>query len=230
MASSLDPALPGAVLWDMDGTLVDTDPLWFAAEASIATRYGVPWGHEQSAELVGMPIERYGELLVEHGVPLPVEDVVDALIDTVGSQLGQGVVWRPGVMELLAELSAAQVPTALVTMSRRGLADAVVALAPDGAFTVVVSGDDVERGKPHPEPYLRAASELGVAPGRCVALEDSPAGIASAMAAGVRTLGVRHMVPVEPRPGLSRVPSLAGIGLADLARVLAGEDLDLMPS
>jgi len=228
MATADRPALPAAVLWDMDGTLVDTEPLWFAAEAAIAERHGVPWGPELSAQLVGMPLERYAQMLVERGVALPTPDLVSALVDIVSAGLDQRITWQPGVLDLLAELAAAGVPCALVTMSYRRLADAVVAKAPAGAFRVVVTGDDVEHGKPHPEPYLRAAAELGVEPHRCVALEDSPPGIGSAMASGARTLGVPHMVPVEPRPGLSRVPTLAGIGLAELARIVAGEDLDLL--
>jgi HAD superfamily hydrolase (TIGR01509 family) len=222
------PALPAAVLWDMDGTLVDTEPLWFAAEATIAERHGVPWGPDLSAQLVGMPLERYAQILVEHGVELPVPDLVGALVDMVATGLDRRITWQPGALDLLAALSAADVPCALVTMSYRRLADTVVAQAPTGTFQVVVTGDDVEHGKPHPEPYLRAAAELGVEPHRCVALEDSPPGIGSAMASGARTLGVPHMVPVEARPGLSRVPTLAGIGLADLARIVAGEDLDLL--
>jgi HAD superfamily hydrolase (TIGR01509 family) len=228
MASEHDPALPAAVLWDMDGTLVDTEPLWFAAEAAIAERHGVPWGPDLSAELVGMPLERYAQMLVDRGVELSAPDVVAALVDMVADGLDREVTWQPGVLDLLAELSDAGVPCALVTMSYRRLADVVVAQAPAGTFRVVVTGDDVEHGKPHPEPYLRAAAALGVAPHRCVALEDSPPGIGSALASGARTIGVPHMVPVEPRPGLSRVPTLVGLGLADLARVVAGEDLDLL--
>lgn len=228
MATQPDPALPAAVLWDMDGTLVDTEPLWFAAEAAIAERHGVPWGPELSAQLVGMPLDRYAQMLVDRGVELSAPDVVAALVDMVAEGLGAQITWQPGVLDLLAELADAGVPCALVTMSYRRLADAVVAQAPVGAFQVVVTGDDVEHGKPHPEPYLRAAAELGVAPERCVALEDSPPGIGSALASGARTIGVPHMVPVDPRPGLSRVPTLAGVGLADLARIASGQVVDLL--
>lgn len=228
MATAEPPALPAAVLWDMDGTLVDTEPLWFAAEAVIAERHGVPWGPELSAQLVGMPLERYAQMLVDRGVELSVPDLVGALVDMVAAGLERGITWQPGVLDLLAELSAAGVPCALVTMSYRRLADAVLAQAPAGTFRAVVTGNDVEHGKPHPEPYLRAAAELAVEARRCVAIEDSPPGIGSALASGARTLGVPHMVPVEARAGLSRVPTLAGIGLADLARIAAGEVLDLL--
>src|SRR5690606_12389082 len=120
--------------------------------------------------------------------------------------------------ELLVALREAAVPCALVTMSYRQLAEPVVALAPEGAFQALVCGDDVERGKPHPEPYLRAADLLGVDVERCVAIEDSPTGIASARAAGAATLGVEAVVPVEAEPGLSRTPSLELVGLPMLTR------------
>ncbi|MCV2394812.1 HAD family hydrolase [Actinotalea sp. M2MS4P-6] len=220
--------LPAAVLWDMDGTLIDTEPLWFAAEAALAARHGVAWGPELSEGLVGMPLDVYGATLVEHGVDLTVDQVVAELVAEVRGGLVDGVTWQPGVRDLLTGLAAAGVPCALVTMSYRELAEPVVAQAPPGAFRVVVAGQDVEQGKPHPEPYQRAAAALGVPIGRCVAIEDSPPGITSAMAAGARTLGVPHIVDVTPRPGLSRVPSLAEVDLAMLAAIGAGQVLDLL--
>ncbi|MDO8107553.1 HAD family phosphatase [Isoptericola sp. b441] len=223
-----DAPLPAAVLWDMDGTLVDTEPLWFAAEAALARHHGVAWDASLSRQLVGMPLERYAQILVGRGVDLVVDDVVDRLVDSVAQGLVREVTWQPGVLGLLAELAESRVPCALVTMSYRRLADAVVAQAPPGTFRVVVTGDDVQHGKPHPEAYLRAAAELGVDPTRCLAIEDSPPGIGAALASGARTLAVQNVVPVERREGLSRVPTLAGVGLTDLVQILAGDDLDLL--
>ncbi|GAA4971615.1 hypothetical protein GCM10023225_11650 [Kineococcus glutinatus] len=135
--------------------------------------------------------------------------------------------WRPGARERLAGLRAAGVPTALVTMSYRSLAQEVVQLLP-GAFDVLVPGDEVARGKPAPDPYLRAAELLGVDPRECVALEDSATGVRSAEAAGCRTVAVPHLVPVPAAPGRSRVRSLADVDLAVLARLRAGEVVDLL--
>jgi HAD superfamily hydrolase (TIGR01509 family) len=220
--------LPAAVLWDMDGTLVDTEPLWFAAELEVAARFGVTWSRALSEHLVGMPLDVYASMLVERGVDRSITEVVDALVSIVAERLADHVAWQPGALSLLAELAEAGVPCALVTMSYRSLAAPVVGQAPPGTFRVVVTGEDVAHGKPHPEAYLRAAEQLGVPVERCVAIEDSPPGIASAMAAGVRTLGVQHLVPVAARPGLSRLASLAGVRLADLTRILAGEVVDLL--
>ncbi|PFG43075.1 HAD superfamily hydrolase (TIGR01509 family) [Isoptericola jiangsuensis] len=220
------PALPAAVLWDMDGTLVDTEPYWIRAEHELVAAYGGSWSHEQALELVGNPLTVSAEILRDAGVDLPVEGIVDHLLGRVRHQVDLAVPWRPGARELLAALGGAGIPCALVTMSYSVLADAVVAHVP-GAFTTLVTGDQVSRGKPDPEPYLVAAARLGVAVTGCVAIEDSPTGITSALAAGARTLGVEAVVPVEPRPGLSRADSLADVDLDVVRRIAAGEVVDL---
>ncbi|WP_435736104.1 HAD family phosphatase [Cellulosimicrobium sp. PMB13] len=223
-------ALPAAVLWDMDGTLVDTEPYWIAAEHELVDAHGGTWTHEDAMSLVGNPLLTSAQILRERGgVDLPVEEIVQFLIGRVIDQVRVKVPWQPGARELLASLREAGVPCALVTMSYRELAEPVAALAPADAFQVLVCGDEVERGKPDPEPYLLAAERLGVDVTRCVAIEDSPAGIASALASGAATLGVEAVVPVRPAPGLSRTPSLEHVDLGLLARLVADEVVDLMP-
>ena len=131
------------------------------------------------------------------------------------------VPWRPGARELLADVRANQIPTALVTMSWRRFAMEVVDALPAGAFDVSVVGDDVERGKPHPDPYLLAAERLGVDITRCLAIEDSPTGVASALAAGATVLAVPHHVDVPARDEaghrMIRRETLTGLTAADLA-------------
>jgi HAD superfamily hydrolase (TIGR01509 family) len=219
---------PAAVLWDMDGTLIDTEPYWMAAETELVEAHGGSWGHEQGLAMVGQPLLVSAQILRDHGVPLPPEEIVDFLIRRVIEEVERDVPWQPGARELLTALADAGVPCALVTMSYRSLADTFVAAAPAGVFRAVVTGDVVTHGKPHPEAYLTAADQLGVDPARCVAVEDSPAGIGSAMAAGARTIGVEAVLPVDPRPGLSRVSSLADLDLDDLARIADGAVLDLI--
>jgi HAD superfamily hydrolase (TIGR01509 family) len=222
--------LPAAVLWDMDGTLVDTEPYWIAAEHELVDAHGGTWTHEDAMSLVGNPLLTSAQIIRDRGgVDLPVEEIVQFLIGRVIDQVRVEVPWQPGARELLGSLREAGVPCALVTMSYRELAEPVAALAPADAFQVLVCGDEVERGKPDPEPYLLAAERLGVDIARCVAIEDSPAGIASALASGAATLGVEAVVPVEPAPGLSRTPSLELVDLDLLARLVAGEPVDLMP-
>ncbi len=222
--------LPAAVLWDMDGTIVDTEPLWLAAEMRLMTAAGVPFGPADHAEMIGMALLTAAEVLQGRGVDLPAEEIVDRLVADVHAALLLEVPWLPGVPELLASLVDAGVPCALVTMSYRNLADAVVAGAPAGAFSVVVAGDEVVEGKPHPEAYLRAAEALGVAAQDCVAIEDSVPGVAAAYASGARTIGIQHVVPVAERPGLSRIDSVRHLSMDLIARVASGETVDLISS
>lgn len=225
-----DRHLPQAVLWDMDGTLVDTEPYWIAAEHELVEAHGGTWTHEDAMSLVGNPLRESARIIRERGgVDLPLDEIVAFLIGRVIDQVRVEVPWQAGARELLASLRDAGVPCALVTMSYRELAEPVAALAPEGAFQVLVCGDEVERGKPDPQPYLVAAEKLGVDVTRCVAIEDSPAGIASARAAGAVTLGVEAVVPVLPAPGLSRTPSLELVDVHLLARIASGDVVDLMP-
>ena len=222
------PDLPAAVLWDMDGTLVDTEPAWIAAERGLVAEFGGVWTEEDALSMVGSPLLGAAAILQRHGVDLPLEEIVDRLLADVEAAVARELVWRPGALELLAELRAAGVPCALVTMSYRRFAEAVLAQGAAEEFTVLVTGDEVTQDKPHPEPYLRAARLLGVDVTRCVAIEDSRTGVASALASGARTLGVRNVVDIDPAPGLSRAGSLAGIGLAEIRRIASGEVLDLL--
>ncbi|WP_068424729.1 HAD family hydrolase [Piscicoccus intestinalis] len=209
--------LPAAVLWDMDGTLLDTEPYWIEQEHRLVESYGGVWSDEHAHNLVGNDLLVTAAYIREHSpVDLEPEALVDALQSGVIDRLREEVPWRPGALELLAELRSLGVPCALVTMSWRAMVDVVVAGLPEGSFDVVLSGDEVERGKPHPEPYLVAARELGVDVGDCVAIEDSVTGVASAFASGARTIAVPLVVQVPPRDGLTVLPSLAGVRAADL--------------
>lgn len=217
VAFHADPALPSAVLWDMDGTLVDSEPYWIAAEYELVGRFGGTWTDADAHALVGNPLLVSAAYIRERGgVRLDDHAIVEALMGSVVDRVRLDASWRPGARELVAALSAAGVPQALVTMSWVPLADAVLAHLPAGTFGVVVTGDQVTQGKPHPEPYATALTQLGLEPAWCVAIEDSPTGLASAEAAGVRTLAVPHVVAVEPAPGRFIIDSLEGFGPLDL--------------
>lgn len=208
-----------AVLWDMDGTLVDTEPYWIAAEYRLVEFFGGSWSDEHAHAVIGKPLLVTASYLREHGgVRMAPEQIVDWMLDAVIEDTRRHVEWRPGVRELLAEMKAAGLPTALVTMSYRNLASTVAELLPAGSFQSLVCGDEVRNGKPDPEPYLLAAARLGVPPERCLAIEDSPSGIASAEAAGCLVVAVPNQVPVEPTPTRTVLGTLAGISLAELVR------------
>ncbi|MEJ5915606.1 HAD family hydrolase [Pseudokineococcus sp. 1T1Z-3] len=214
--------LPAAVLLDMDGTLVDTEPVWWAAQKALVEAHGGTWTDSQAMALVGNDLYVSAEALRrEGGVDLEPTALVEVLAAQVIAELRRDPRWRPGARELLTALHEDGVPCALVTMSWRSIAEAMVAHLPAGTFTAVVVGDEVTRGKPAPDPYLQAAAALGVDPARCVAVEDSPTGVASAVAAGVPTVAVPHVVGIEPGPGRTVVPTLAGLLPQDLLRLTA---------
>ena len=215
--------LPSAVFWDMDGTLVDTEPYWINAEHAIVEEAGGIWNDEYAHQLVGNDLMVSAEFIRDNSpVSLDPVEIIEELLRRVIAQVTEHVPWRPGAVELLTALGEAGVPNALVTMSWRSLADAVVEALPPGTFTAVITGDEVEHGKPHPEPYLAAARALGVEVTDCVAIEDSPTGVRSAVAAGVPTLAVPHVVPVPVIVGAVQAPSLRGLTPWDLRTLFVG--------
>ncbi len=191
--------LPTAVLWDMDGTLVETEPYWIESEYELVEEHGGTWSREDALALVGNDLIVSGRYIREHsGIDLEPSQIVEELLDKVVARIEGAVPWRPGAVELLSDLRRHGVRCALVTMSYRRFVAPVLAQLPEGTFEVVVTGDAVSQGKPHPEPYEKAAALLGVDPADTVAIEDSNTGARSAESAGCRVLVVPNHVPVLP--------------------------------
>lgn len=209
----------------MDGTLIDSEPLWMAAETDLVQSWGGSWTLEDSLTLVGNPMHVSAEVLRGRGVGLSVPEVVAFLNGRVAAAVAADTPWQPGARELLTELRALGVPQALVTSSFRELADPFARTA--GVFDAVVAGDEVSHSKPHPEPYLTAAERLGVDIADCVVVEDSPSGIGSGLASGGRVLGVQVVAELPDDPRLSMVSALTRVTVEHLARIAAGEVLDL---
>jgi HAD superfamily hydrolase (TIGR01509 family) len=217
------PADPlAAVLWDMDGTLVDTEPFWIRAETAMVAARGREWTQADAHALVGLDLlESAAYLQRVGGVEMDAVAIVETLMDRVIELIADDPPWQPGARELLASLGAEGVPCVLVTMSWRRLAGAIVDLLPPGTFAATVVGDEVPRGKPHPDPYLTAARLFGADPAACVAIEDSPTGAASARAAGCAVLGVPHVVDVPADAVDTLVPSLTAVDVPMLRRLVA---------
>ena len=216
------PAALRAVLFDMDGLLVDSEPLWFEVERAVMARLGGQWGEADQRALIGGSLDRtVSWLLAKAAAPASREDVARWLVAEMAALiLARGLPLQPGAGPLLAALDAVGVPCALVTASSRAIMDAVLTVT-GLSFDVTVCGEDVRRGKPDPEPYLLAAARLGVPAAGCVVLEDSPTGIAAARAAGCPVIAVPS-VPVAPRPGLIIVDSLEEVGFDRLEGIMTG--------
>jgi HAD superfamily hydrolase (TIGR01509 family) len=210
------------VLFDMDGLLVDSEPLWFEVECAVMARLDGRWSEADQQALIGGSLPRtVSYLLARAGRPASPEDVGRWLVDGMTELLmSRPLTMLPGAGELLAEVRSAGIPHALVTSSERPVMDAVLRQL-GVSFTATVCADDVTRGKPDPEPYLRAASLLGADPQACVALEDSPNGVASAEAAGCRLIAVPSLVPIGAQDGRMIVASLSQVNLALLRDLVA---------
>jgi HAD superfamily hydrolase (TIGR01509 family) len=201
----------------MDGTLVDSEPYWTVAELALAERYGGRWSAEQSLQLVGFDLLDAARFMrTEMGIDLAPQEIVEEMLDSVIHQVEESVPWRPGALELLTSLTEAGVRCALVTMSWTRFVDPILAALPPGVFSAVVTGDTVDRGKPHPEPYLSAARQLDVLAGECLALEDSDTGATSAAAAGCTVLCAPLHVSVPPGPRRVFTDSLVGLTASSL--------------
>lgn len=212
--------LPAAVLWDMDGTLIDSEPYWMKSEGAFAKANNTIWTEQDGLSLVGMSLYDSSKIIKERvGSNLEPEQIIEKLTDEVTAQLKQEIFWRPGSKELLLLLRKKKIKTALVTMSMHRMAKQVADSIGFDAFDVIVAGDDVRHGKPHPEPYLKAAELLGEKPEDCVAFEDSLTGLRSAEAANTKAVGVKNIVEIPMEPGRILWPTLEGVTIADLRRL-----------
>jgi HAD superfamily hydrolase (TIGR01509 family) len=203
----------------MDGTLVDTERLWWEAVEQVAGR---PLTEADQPEVLGRPVEHTAEWLGA-ATGRSARDLAADLHREFADRVRTGIVPRPGALDLLAALAAAGVPTALVTASPRAVADVVLDALGAGRFAASVTADDTPRTKPAPDPYLAACRALGVEPTACVAVEDTETGVASAEAAGCAVLAVPSLAPIGAAPGRTVRDSLAGVTVEELGRMVTPE-------
>ncbi|GAA1588665.1 HAD superfamily hydrolase (TIGR01509 family) [Leucobacter aridicollis] len=222
MTTATTSGRPAAALWDMDGTIIDSEPLWIAAEMAMLERYGLAFPPGTETQLVGLGLTAAAERFQQIGVPLSVDEIIAewsrALVAGLATDAPR---WMPGALELLAEFRELGVPNVLVTMSVRPIADAVVALLPEGTFAAVVAGDEVAHEKPHPDPYRRGAAAVGAAAPDCIAFEDSRPGVTSAIAAGAVVVATPGIVPLEAGLAHDTRTTLQGLDAAGASALWA---------
>ena len=197
---------PTAILFDHDGTLVDTEPVWAAAKVALTAEFGGTWTEQDTLDCLGLSMQFTLDRLRERGVNLPNEEINDRLVAKVREALAQQPVeFLPGIERFLSEVRDAQIPAAIVTNATTSVARRTANAAPEGTFSVVIGNDETTHPKPDPQPYLLAAERLGVDPTQCVALEDSPSGVRSATAAGMRVIVVPGELDVPAELGTARL-------------------------
>jgi hypothetical protein len=211
---------PQAVLWDLDGTIIDSEPYWLLSEQRMVEEFGGTWSEADGMALVGSGLTFAATEMQRHGVTLPVDVIVQRMVDEVDAMIAEQIPWREGARELLDSIHAAGIPQVIVTMSYRSTAHFIANAV--GIFAAVVSGEDVGNPKPHPEPYLMGAAAVGADPRLCVALEDSIPGNASAVAAGVVTIAVPLHIAIPDSPEYTTWHTIVGRDVSDIREVFSG--------
>lgn len=209
-----------AVLWDLDGTLIDSEPRWYQIQRALMEEAGLTWTTEDAAEMTGNTLHAVSSAMHERGFNLPVPEIGERVMEGVVAMFGTSIPWQPGAESLLRSSVEAGLASALVTMSYRRIAAPVIEAVP-GVFSATVTGDEVERGKPHPEAYLKAMDMLGVRPEECLAFEDSGPGVASAVAAGAVTIGIERHIPLSGTPAFRVIDDFVGLTPASLRELHA---------
>ncbi|MFH8571191.1 HAD family hydrolase [Streptomyces sp. NPDC017993] len=210
-----------AVFLDLDGTLVDTEGFWWEAETEVFAELGHILDDTHREVVVGGPMTRSaGYLIQATGAQIGLAELSLRLNASFVARIGRGVPLMPGARRLLAELAAHQVPTALVSASHRTIIDRMLHSLGREHFRLTLAGDDLERTKPHPDPYLTAAARLGVDPARCAVVEDTMTGVTAGEAAGCRVVAVPSVMPIPAAPGRTIVGSLEEVDLSFLRSLI----------
>ena len=206
-----------AILFDMDGTLIDSEPLWLKAEIEVMAEVGCHWDEQDQINCLGGPAERTERYMQERSQNIkPYGYFINRLHEVMRARITNELDLIPNALSLLKECKDAGIKTALVTASSRDLMTIVLKRFPLGTFDVIVSGDDVEKSKPDPAPYLLAAKQLSVDILKCLVLEDSITGVQSGLASGAKVIGIPHLVQMSEHPNLRVISSLDEITLSDI--------------
>jgi HAD superfamily hydrolase (TIGR01509 family) len=198
-----------AVFFDMDGLMVDSEPEWFKSETEVTAKFGYHWTEEDQVHCLGGPLTRVGQYMHDKcdGAQTP-EYFTQALIDTQALKMRGNTPTMPGALELVGELQAHGIKTGLVSASPRNIVDAVLDNLGHDIFPFSISSDDVEKTKPNPDCYLKAAVMTGSKIDNCLVFEDSLTGMSAATASGAYLIAVPHMVKIEESARVRVISSL----------------------
>ncbi len=206
-----------AVFFDMDGTFVNSEPHWLAAETSLMAEYGHEWTQEDQRYCLGGPLSKVGQYMYElAGKVESPEFFHHELVRRTVEHFQSHIEYMPGALELLLQLKKEGIPVGLVTASPSSMMSATLSRLPEEYFDVAVSGDDVKVTKPDPEGYILAAERLGVDISHSIILEDSLTGISAAVSSGAFVVAVPMMVTVTEKPRQKIVHSLVDVSVDTL--------------
>ncbi len=209
-----------AVLFDMDGLLIDSEPFWLEAEIELTARFGYAWTLQDQSACLGGPLTRLGEYMYSKcNQKQNPAYFTQAITELMVAKLINGAPLMPGASSLLGELASAQIPLAMVSASPRQIVDAALSAHPNLPFAITISSDDVERTKPFPDGYLKAAQHLGVEIEECLIFEDSLTGMAAAQSSGAYLIAVPHIVHVDEGVKTRVVKSLEEINYQKLEKL-----------
>jgi HAD superfamily hydrolase (TIGR01509 family) len=215
-----------AVLWDMDGTLIDSEPLWIEQERQLMESIGATWTHEDAIHCVGGPMARVDAYMRSK---LPSADLdkfgplvlTNKLLQRMEDRLSQDIPFTPGAFELVNEMKSVNLPLALVSASSRPLMNAALKSIGSQLFDITISDNDVERSKPDPEGYVKAAVSLDVDISRSLIIEDSITGMTAAIASGAFVLGLPHVAELPHGPKVIHHPTLENLTMRDIANLFS---------
>ena len=203
-----------AILFDMDGTLIDSEPLWLEAEIEIMEELGCNWDQQDQINCLGGPIDKTENYMQDRSNNIkPFGYFTEKLDDVMEKKLSTKLNLIPNALEIINDCKRSELKIALVTASSGRLMKAVLKRFPVGIFDTTVSYDDVKRSKPDPEPYLLASKTLGVDITNCVVIEDSLTGVQSGLNAGAQVIGIPHLVKMPSNANLRVVESLSEINM-----------------
>ena len=221
-------SIPEAVLFDMDGTLINSEPYWLICETALMARFNHRWTDQDQAFCIGGPLPKVGAYMSElaGGAESAAYFEIE-LVRLVSEKFTQGLEFMPGARELVADLAQSNIPMALVSASPRLLVDSAIALLSQGTFITSVSSQDVRVSKPDPESYLLAATRLGVDIKRCLVLEDSKTGIDAGLSSGAVVIGIPHIITYPPMPRLHLRRDLVGLTTAGIKEIFYIESQEI---